>query len=114
MLKNILIICSIALSHGLLAQNTKKETLVVQTKNTCDHCKVCESCGGLLETDLYYVRGIKEVTYNEEAMTTTVVYKPSVITPDEIRQEIAKLGFDADSVPADPAGYAKRDGCCKK
>jgi mercuric ion binding protein len=112
MLKKIFFILFICMSHTLFAQN-KKETVVIQTKTSCNHCKVCETCGGKLETDLYYVRGIKLVTYNEDAMTTTIVYRPKQITPEKIRQEIAKLGFDADNIPADPQGYAKRDGCCK-
>lgn len=91
----------------------KKATLVVKTPTTCNHCKICETCGQKLETDLYFVRGIKVVEYNEEAQTTTIVYKPRQITPEQVRQEIAKLGFDADDVKADPLAYEKRDECCK-
>lgn len=110
----LLILMSLTmLSHGLFAQN-KKDTIVVKTPNSCNHCKVCETCGGKLETDLYYVKGIKLVNYNQEDQTTTIVYKTETITPDQIRKEIAKLGFDADDIQADPKGYEKRDGCCKK
>ena len=101
MVKAYLILLFIIVSQSLSAQE-KKESI-----------EVCETCGQKLETYLYYVRGIKLVTYNEEAQTTTVIYKPQLITPDKIRHEIAKLGFDADQVPADPKGYAQRDGCCK-
>ena len=102
-----------ALLFTFMATAQSKQTIVVKTPNTCNHCKVCETCGGKLETDLYFVRGIKLVTYNEADQTTTVVYKTKLITPDKIRQEIAKLGFAADGVPADPKGYEQRDGCCK-
>ncbi|MDH4470970.1 MAG: hypothetical protein QE487_00090 [Fluviicola sp.] len=102
-----------ALLFTFMTTAQSKQTLVVKTPNTCNHCKICESCGGKLETDLYFVRGIKLVTYNEADQTTTIVYKTKLITPDKIRQEIAKLGFDADGVPADPKGYEQRDGCCK-
>lgn len=112
MLRNILTAFFLFVACQLTAQN-KKETIVIKTPNTCNHCKVCETCGGLLETDLYYVRGIKRVTYNEEDMTTTIVYLTKKITPEQIRQAISKLGFPADDLPADPAGYAKRDECCK-
>ena len=112
MFKKILFSLIVLLSSSAFAQ--KKDTVVISTINTCNHCKVCETCGLKLETDLYFVRGIRLVTYNEEAMTTTVVYKPKLITPDKIRQEVANLGFSADNVPADPSAYAKRDNCCKK
>ena len=111
-MKKIMLFSFLALSNMMFAQ-AKKQTIVIKTPNTCDHCKVCETCGGLLETDLYYVKGIKIVDYNQEAMTTTITYKTKKITPEQIRKEIAKLGFNADEVSADPEGYAKRDGCCK-
>ncbi len=110
-MKLFLIIGSLFITLMTSAQS--KETIIVKTPTTCNHCKICESCGGKLEKDLYFVRGIKLVTYNEADQTTTIVYKPKLITPDKIRQEIAKLGFDADGVPADPKGYEQRDGCCK-
>ncbi|MGV3631275.1 MAG: hypothetical protein ACO1O6_08715 [Bacteroidota bacterium] len=111
-MKKIILLAFICLSNLMFAQ-AKKQTIIVKTPNKCDHCKVCETCGGKLETDLYYVKGIKLVEYNEQDMTTKVVYKTKKITPEQIRKEIAKLGFDADGLPADPDGYAKRDGCCK-
>ncbi|HLP55779.1 MAG TPA: cation transporter [Fluviicola sp.] len=108
-----LLLAIAALCVTFMASAQSKQTVVIKTPNTCNHCKICETCGGKLEKDLYFVRGIKLVTYNEADQTTTVVYKTKLITPEKIRQEIAKLGFDADSVPADPKGYEQRDGCCK-
>lgn len=111
-MKQLLFTLVLLLSCTAFGQSGKKATVVISTKNTCNHCKVCETCGQKLETDLYFVRGIKLVEYNEADMTTTIVYKPKLITPEKIRQEIAKLGFDADEVKADPEAYAKRDACC--
>jgi mercuric ion binding protein len=108
-----LIILSFLLLTSFAFSQDKKATIVIKTPTSCNHCKICETCGGKLEKELYFVKGIKVVTYNEEDQTTTIVYKPKAITPDKIRHEIAKLGFDADSIPADPKGYEQRDGCCK-
>lgn len=107
------LIVTLVLFFFTFLATAQKQTIVIKTPTKCNHCKVCETCGGKLETELYFVRGIKVVTYNEEDMTTTVVYKAKLITPERIRQEIAKLGFDADGVSADPKGYEKRDDCCK-
>jgi mercuric ion binding protein len=101
-------------SAGQLFAQNKKETIVIKTQVYCDHCKICETCGGKMETDLYYIKGIKRVNYKEENMTIAVTYKPKKITPDKIRQEISKLGFMADDVPADPQAYEKLDECCKR
>lgn len=113
-MKQLIILCFIVISPLLFAQQHGKETIVIKTHTDCNHCKVCESCGLKMETDLYFVRGIKSVIYNEADMTITVVYKPKAVTPDKIRQAISKLGFAADDVPADPEAYEKLDACCKR
>ena len=112
MVRNILFFLFVLFAFQFSAQ-TKKQTITIKTPNTCNHCKICETCGGLLETDLYYVKGIKSVTYNEDEMTTTIVYLAKKTSPEKIRQAISKLGFPADDLPADPEAYAKRDACCK-
>lgn len=112
MLKKFVFFVILFVSFNSFAQ--KLETIIIKTKTFCDHCKICESCGGKMETDLYYVKGIKFVNYNENDMTITVKYKPQKTTSDQIRKEISKLGFSADDVPADMAAYEKLDGCCKK
>jgi hypothetical protein len=32
----------------------------------------------------------------------------------DIQIAISKLGYDADSIPADPKAYEKLNACCKK
>ena len=113
MLKNITIIFILFLSFNSFSQK-KTETIVIKTQTFCDHCKACESCAGRMETDLYYVKGIKFVNYNENDMTITVKYKTKKTSPDKIRVAISKLGFSADNVVADMTAYEKLDGCCKK
>ncbi len=93
---------------------SQKDTLHVKTSISCSHCAVCETCGELFETELYYVKGIKYVAYNESDTTIMVVYKAKKTNPETIRKKIAELGYDADHVSADPAGYAKLDACCKR
>lgn len=114
MIKTVLFIAFLFAFQILVAQKTaKRETITIKTPNTCSHCKVCETCGGKLEGDLVFVKGIQLVTYNEAGQTTTVVYWTKKITPEHIRKEISLRGFDADELKADPNGYKKRDGCCK-
>lgn len=112
MMKNLLALLFICASVTVFAGG-KPETATIKTKNDCSHCKVCETCGGLIEKEMYNVKGIKKVVYNEADMTITVVYKADVISLDDIRNKISKLGFPADDVPADKEGFEKRDTCCK-
>ena len=113
-MKNVLLIAFLFLAGNVSIAQAKKETIIIKTTTYCDHCKVCETCGLKMETDLYYVKGIKSVEYNETDMTITVTYLTKKTNPDKIRQAISKLGFSADNVPADPMAYEQLDGCCKK
>jgi pantoate kinase len=53
------------------------------------------------------------ITLNEEESTITVVYNSKKTDLPTIKTAISQLGYDADDVKADPAGYQKLDGCCK-
>ena len=92
----------------------KTETMVVKTKIYCDHCIECATCGGLLKHDLSFTKGIRKIEVKPEQEEIVVTYQPAKITAEEIRQEIAKRGYRADSLSALPEGYDKLDACCKK
>jgi hypothetical protein len=47
-------------------------------------------------------------------MTITITYNTTKTTPEQLKQAISKIGFDADDIKADPKAVAKFDGCCKK
>ena len=102
----------LALTNYSQAGNSK--TIVIKTNIYCDHCKECSSCGGKIEHDLSFDKGIEEVKLDEKAMTVTVKYNSKKTTPEAIKLLISKYGFDADEVKADPIAYSKLDDCCKK
>jgi len=96
------------------AQKEKSvQKAVIQTAITCDHCKQCESCGGLFERKLLKQSGVQMITLDEKAMTITVIYNSKKTTLTEIKAAISKLGYDADDFKADPTSYENLDGCCK-
>ncbi|MES2681315.1 MAG: heavy-metal-associated domain-containing protein [Bacteroidota bacterium] len=98
-----------------VAQKTKPvKTAVIKTTIYCDHCKICESCGGRILKELYNEAGIKNTSVDSKANTITVTYDERKISLEKVRDKISKLGFDADAVKADPAAVAKLDDCCKK
>lgn len=115
-MKNILLlVILLATSNILFAQKPKKtEKAVIKTHIYCSHCKVCETCGQLFQVHLPEIKGVKSYELDDKTMTITVYYNPEKINLDEIRAAISNLGYDADDVKANPAAYAKLDGCCKK
>lgn len=113
--RNILLLIVLSTSNILFAQTTdKKGKIVIKTKVNCNHCKICETCGQKFETDLYYVKGIKIVEYNELDTTIIIHYNTKKTNPDLIRAEISKLGYSADNVTADSIAVNKLDKCCRR
>lgn len=92
---------------------SKIDTVIIKTRIFCDHCKACETCGEMMERDLYLTHGIKNSTFNPADTTITVVYKNTKTNAEAIRRNVAKMGYDADHIPASPKGYEKLDSCCK-
>ncbi len=114
-MKNLLLTlcCLIGLSITSMAGD-KIAKIKVKASIYCDHCQQCESCGKRLENAVYSVKGVKRMDLNEENKTVDVVYNSTKTNADKIREAIAKVGFDADDMKANPEAYAKWDECCKK
>jgi periplasmic mercuric ion binding protein len=88
--------------------NSKTAEIKIQTSAVCGMCKQ------RIETDLAFEKGVKSVALDEETKIVTVGYSPKKTDPDKIRLAISKIGYDADTVPADPVAYEKLPACCKK
>jgi copper chaperone CopZ len=112
-MKNLLVLCVLLLSFSASAQS-KLKTLVVRTNIYCDHCQVCETCGGKLEKELIFEKGIKRIQLDPANNLITVSYNPSKTNENAIRKAIAALGYDADEIPADVKAQNKLDDCCRK
>lgn len=112
--KTICLFAIILMTNAALAQEKKTvQKAIIKTTIVCDHCKECPSCGGLLEKTLIRTKGIQMITLDAKAETIEVIYNTKKTSLESIKTAISKLGYDADEVKADPAGYEKLDGCCK-
>jgi periplasmic mercuric ion binding protein len=114
MKKAILILILFAAANISFAQTANKQTITIKTAIYCDHCKKCESCGGRIDKELPFIKGLTDYKFDEKAMTITITYNTTKTTPEQLKQAISKIGFDADDIKADPKAVAKFDGCCKK
>ena len=86
----------------------KNDTITIQTSAVCGMCK------DRIEQGLAFEKGIRNVVLDEETKKVKVWYKTTKTTPEKIRIAITKLGYDADTLTADPKAYAKLPACCKK
>lgn len=75
---------------------------------------VCQTCRRTIIRGLSTQKGIRHVEVDVPQKTIQVVYRPDKTNPDRIRQAIARLGYDADHVPRDPAAFERLPACCKR
>ncbi len=92
------------------AQEKAKKSETIQIKTSA----VCGMCKHTIETALYNVKGVKSAKLDVPSKVVTVEYKPSSITPGQLRTAITLVGYDADEMLADAKAYEKLHGCCKK
>ena len=107
-MKKVIFIISLLLTIVAFGQSKKAETVTIKTDMQCSMCE------NLIKEALIYTKGIKQVETNLEKDLVIVVYKPKKTNPGAIRNAIAKVGYDADSIPAVKSEYEKLPACCKK
>jgi copper chaperone CopZ len=104
----ILVAFSFAGVNTINAQS--KNTAILKIKTSA----VCGTCKEKIEGGLAYEKGVKKAKLNLETKVVTVEYVESKTTPEKIRLAISRLGYDADTIPADKMAYSKLSPCCKK
>lgn len=73
---------------------------------------VCVMCKERIESALK-VKGVYSSDWDQEAQEVTVIYKPSLITVEEMHQLVANAGNDTEKVKAPDEAYDAIPGCCK-
>ena len=107
-MKNILVIVLFMLGYTIFSQEKSKyEVIVIQTSAECGQCKE------RIESELNYTKGIKYAELNLEDLKLTVKYNSSKLTLDDLKNQISKLGYDADDVKAEKEAYQKLPKCCQ-
>ena len=103
----ILFLLVVGFTTVTLAQSKKAE---VKIKTSA----VCNMCKKTIERDLSYEKGVKESSLDVESQVLTVVYNPEKTDVEKIRKALTNIGYDADSLTANPKAYDNLDDCCKK
>lgn len=93
---------------GILYAQENIKTASIKTSAQCDMCK------SRIEKHLSKQDGIIESDLHIETAICSVKYDSTKISPDDIRLEISKVGYDADDIKANKRAYEKLPKCCKK
>lgn len=73
----------------------------------------CGMCESRIEKALNKVEGIDWADWEKETLELTVKYDPSVITLEQIKQKVADVGHDTESIKAKDEVYENLHPCCK-
>lgn len=112
-MKKLILLAFVSLiTLGLSAQQSKtaskgEQTVTIQTNG------VCQKCADKFKENVPYFKGVKSYSYDMKTAKLTVHYDAKKTNPDQLRQEISKLGYNADNVKADAAARAKLPACCR-
>ncbi len=100
-----LLIISILFSISSFAQ---ADTIRIQTTAQCGDCKLA------IEKQLNFEKGVKSANLDTESKIVTVIYNPNKTDPSKLRKSITMVGYDADTLAADPKAYKRLKPCCSK
>lgn len=73
----------------------------------------CGMCKRRIEGALNNAKGIHSADWDVETKVLTVKYDMEVISKDDIKKRIAKVGHDTDQFIADQKVYDELPGCCQ-
>ena len=100
------VILSLIMLTGLTAsgyaQQKAIQKAVINTPNV-----QCEACKTRIENHLAHEDGISSVKADWRRHTVTVVWYTDRTNIENIKTELANLGYDADDVTADPDAYKR-------
>ena len=88
----------------------KSKTAVINVQTSA----MCGACKSRIEKAMAFEKGVMDVVLDMETKIATITYKKSKTNPEKLRLAIAKVGYDADKVPADKTAYEKLPACCQK
>ena len=112
-MKKLILLAFVSLiTLGVSAQQARtaskgEHTVTIQTNG------VCQKCADRFKENVPYFKGVKSYTYDMKTAKLTINYDAKKTNPDQLRQEVSKLGYNADNVKADAAARAKLPACCR-
>ncbi len=104
----VFMLLMVVFSNTCLGQQKKSDTIEIKTSAVCGMCK------DRIEGGLAFEKGVKSTTLDVDTKVATIIYNPAKTSPVQLRQTVSKLGYDADTIPANQAAYNKLPACCKK
>ncbi len=105
-LKTVIILIAILAYNPVFSQ--KSAEIDIKTSAVCGECKE------RIEKAMAYEKGVKSSELVVKTQMLHVKYDPRKTDPQTIRLAVNAVGYDADSLMAEPKAYKALPDCCKK
>ena len=105
----LLLIAVIGFSALSFGQIKVSDKAIIKTPTVA-----CDACRDYIEFTLGHEYGVTSVKVDVKKKTTTVTWLTDRTTKETIKSAIATIGYDADDIEADPAGWRGLPKECKK
>lgn len=103
-----ILLISLASVNVQAQKNSKWQEATIKISSQCEECKE------RIEKYLAFERGVKKSEVDLDKDVVVITYHSKKTDLDKLRNSISKIGYDADTVKADPKAYEKLPDCCKK
>ncbi len=90
-----------------LIGNAQIDTATIVTSSLCSTCKKT------IEHEMSFEKGVKSSDLDIETRVLTIIYEAKKTNLEKLRIAVTKIGYDADSLKADPKAFNKLPDCCK-
>ena len=104
----LLSLFTIVSSTGAFSQQKAIQKAVIQTPNL-----QCEACKTRIENRLAHEDGVSSVRADYRHHTVAVSWYTDRTNIENIKTELANMGYDADDVTADPDAYKRLPVTCQ-
>lgn len=92
-------------SLGANAQSFKEETFKVYGN--------CSMCKTKIEKAALGTKGVMQARWNSDNELLTITYKPKKVALDNVKKNIAAIGYDTDEFRAPDEVYENLHWCCQ-
>lgn len=106
------VIFSLIMLTGFTASSYAQQKVIQKTVIKTPNVQ-CEACKTRIENHLAHEDGISSVKADWRRHTVTVTWYTDRTNIENIKTELANLGYDADDVSADPDAYKRLPITCQ-
>lgn len=102
----------VTIAMAACGSKTVTNNVIANTQSTFKVWGNCDMCKETIEGSLK-VEGVSKADWNTETKLIAVSYDTTKISLDQIKKNIALVGYDNENYKGDDKAYSELPGCCQ-